>query len=90
MPAALLIDAALLTVFALQHSIMARRWFKERWTQLIPWAIERSTYVLCASAALLLMFWQWRPLGGVIWTVENPIGRRSFGCRLRWAGGPCS
>jgi protein-S-isoprenylcysteine O-methyltransferase Ste14 len=75
MPAALLIDAALLTVFALQHSIMARRWFKERWTQLIPWAIERSTYVLCASAALLLMFWQWRPLGGVIWTVENPIGR---------------
>jgi protein-S-isoprenylcysteine O-methyltransferase Ste14 len=75
MPAALLIDAALLTVFALQHSIMARRWFKERWTQLIPWAIERSTYVLCASAALLLLFWQWRPLGIAIWTVENPIGR---------------
>jgi methanethiol S-methyltransferase len=75
MPAALLIDAALLTVFALQHSIMARRWFKERWTQLIPWAVERSTYVLCASAALLLLFWQWRPLGISIWTVESPIGR---------------
>src|SRR5580658_9439519 len=75
MPAALLIDLALLTVFALQHSIMARRWFKERWTQHIPWAIERSTYVLCASAALLLLFWQWRPLGIAIWTVENPIGR---------------
>lgn len=72
---ALLIDCALLTVFAVQHSVMARRWFKERWTRIVPWAIERSTYVLCASLALLLLFWQWRPLGITIWTIENDIAR---------------
>lgn len=72
---ALAIDCALLTVFAVQHSVMARRWFKERWTRIVPWAIERSTYVLCASLALLLLFWQWRPLGIPIWTIENDIAR---------------
>jgi protein-S-isoprenylcysteine O-methyltransferase Ste14 len=68
---ALAIDAALLAVFAIQHSVMARPWFKERWTQLVPWAVERSTFVLAASLALLLLFWQWQPLGGVIWTVDT-------------------
>ena len=74
-PAAVAIDGLLLTVFAVQHSVMARRWFKERWTQIVPWAIERSTYVLCASLALLLLFWQWRPIGMPIWSIENPIAR---------------
>jgi protein-S-isoprenylcysteine O-methyltransferase Ste14 len=75
LPAALAIDCGLLAVFAVQHSVMARRWFKERWTQIVPWTIERSTYVLCASLALLLVFWQWRPIGIPIWSVENGAGR---------------
>ena len=72
---ALAVDLALLTLFAVQHSVMARRWFKERWTQIVPWSIERATYVLCASLALLLLFWQWRPLGIPIWTIENEAAR---------------
>ncbi len=75
LPAALAIDCALLTVFAVQHSVMARRWFKERWTQIVPWTIERSTFVLCASLALLLLFRQWRPIGTQIWSVENAAAR---------------
>lgn len=72
---ALVVDTLLLTVFAVQHSVMARRWFKEWWTTFVPWTIERSTYVLCASLALILLFWQWRPIGVPIWTIEHPLAR---------------
>lgn len=70
----LAIDVGLLMLFAIQHSIMARKWFKERWTQVVPNPVERSTYVLFSSLSLILLFWQWRPLGGAIWAVENPTG----------------
>lgn len=72
---ALLINLAVLTIFALQHSVMARPAFKRLITRFIPAAAERSTYVLASSLALLLLFWQWQPLGGTVWTVESSIVR---------------
>lgn len=72
---ALAIDVGLLTLFAAQHSIMARKWFKDWWTRVIPKPLERSTYVLFSSLALILLFWQWQPLGGVVWSVEEPLAR---------------
>jgi protein-S-isoprenylcysteine O-methyltransferase Ste14 len=71
---ALLIDAGLLALFALQHSIMARPAFKRALTRVVSPVVERSTYVLASSLALIVLFWLWRPLGGVVWSVENEIG----------------
>ena len=72
---ALLINSLLLGVFAVQHSVMARPWFKKAWTKLVPQTVERSTYVLFSSLALLLLFALWQPMGGVIWKVENASAR---------------
>ena len=68
-----MVDILLLSLFALQHSIMARKGFKKWWTKIIPEPIERSTYVLFASASLILLFAYWRPLPGVIWDVRNNL-----------------
>ena len=72
---ALAIDLGLLALFAVQHSVMARPGFKRLLTRVIPASVERSTYVLASSAALIFLFWQWRPLGGTIWHVEHPVAR---------------
>lgn len=71
---ALMVDLALLGLFAVQHSVMARRSFKAWWTRIVPEAIERSTFVVVSSAALALLLWQWRPIAEpVVWQIANPV-----------------
>ena len=69
---AIIIDLILMSVFAIQHSVMARKQFKQWWTQFVPKPVERSTYVLFASLALVLLFWQWRPIPAVVWEITDP------------------
>jgi protein-S-isoprenylcysteine O-methyltransferase Ste14 len=70
---ALIVNLILMSLFAIQHSVMARPQFKQWWTQFVPKPVERSTYVLFSTAALALLCWQWRPIGSIVWHVENPM-----------------
>jgi protein-S-isoprenylcysteine O-methyltransferase Ste14 len=84
---AILVDASLLLLFALQHSIMARPAFKQWWTRFVPNHLERSTFVLLSSLCLMLMMWQWQPIGGIVWSVSNELVKNVLfaGYVIGWA-----
>ena len=71
-PVAVAIDLLLLLLFAVQHTVMARPWFKRRWTRIVPAPAERASFVLAASLVLALLFWLWRPVGGTVWNLSGP------------------
>lgn len=74
-PGAVLVDVMLLALFALQHTVMARPTFKRWWTRFVPRPVERSTYVLLTNITLVLLFWFWQPIDGVVWDVQNGLAR---------------
>jgi protein-S-isoprenylcysteine O-methyltransferase Ste14 len=75
---ALIIDTLLIAAFAVPHSVMARPTFKQWWTRFVPEPIERSTYVLVSCLLMVLLLWQWRPIGGIVWDVQSPAGRMAL------------
>ena len=80
---ALIVNLLLMSIFAVQHSVMARKEFKAWWTQFVPKSVERSTYVLFSSLALMLLFWQWRAMPAVIWQIDNlPVVGAMLGLSL--------
>src|SRR6266852_6648071 len=83
MAEAFIVNLLLMSVFAIQHSVMARKPFKRWWTQFVPASVERSTYVLFSSLALILLYWQWRPIPAVVWDIDNaPIAMALTGLSL--------
>ena len=72
MPAAVAVDLLLVLLFAVQHTVMARPWFKRLWTRIVPEPAERTSFVLAASLVLALLFWQWRPVRGTVWSLPGP------------------
>ena len=72
MTQAFIVNLLLMSVFAIQHSVMARKQFKQWWTQFVPKSVERSTYVLFSTLALALLLWQWKPIPAVVWHIDNP------------------
>jgi protein-S-isoprenylcysteine O-methyltransferase Ste14 len=78
-PVAVAIDLLLLLLFAVQHTVMARPWFKRRWTRIVPGPAERASFVLAASLVLVVLFWLWRPVRGTVWNLPGP------GADVLWA-----
>src|SRR5512146_46830 len=81
----LIVDLVVLGIFAVQHSLMARQGFKAMWTRIVPPAVERSTYVLFSSLALILIYWAWQPLLQPIWTLNDPLWAQVL-TGLSWIG----
>ena len=79
---ALIINLILMSIFAIQHSVMARQQFKRWWTQFVRASVERTTYVLFATLAVALLRWQWRPMPEVVWQVANRKRAHGDHCRL--------